>query len=123
MYNVDLASGHVIASDTQASVAALDGAVAAHARLCASIIEVSASSKLPIVSAQKMLQSITAGMAQLVAGRADLVETVHELTKTQSKTSLREVGFGCSGSLGSDNKFNEKINIDKIENLLEKNAT
>lgn len=95
MFTIENAVGNVVATDAQSSVAALEGAVHANARLCASIIEGTAASALPIGETQAVLESLAAGMAQLIVGRANLVSTVRELTRIQSRSTLRTTSFGC----------------------------
>lgn len=95
MHKVNKASGAVIASDTQASVAALDQAVLTQARLCASILETVGEAQLPMAATQKLLQSVAAGMSGLVASRTDMLCTVRTLNVLQMKSNLKETSFGC----------------------------
>ncbi len=95
MHKINKASGAVIASDTQASVAALDQAVLTQARLCASILETASESQLPMAATQKLLQSVAAGMSGLVASRTDMLSAVRTLNMLQMKSNLKETSFGC----------------------------
>jgi hypothetical protein len=95
MHTIKQSSGAVIASDTQASVSALDNAVLAQARLCASIIETAGESKLPVAATQKLLQTMTSGISGLVASRSDIVTAVREINLLQSKSNLKTTSFGC----------------------------
>lgn len=95
MHQIKHTSGAVVAAEAQASVAAIDAAVLTQARLCASVIEAANESNVPVAVAQKLLQSMTAGMSGLVASRMDIVNTVRELTLIQKKSSLKTTSFGC----------------------------
>jgi hypothetical protein len=95
MHNIREQVGSVVAEDTQSSVAALDTAVLTQSRMCASVIEAAADSKLPIDSTQKLLESLTEGLKNLVVGRADLASAIRELNLIQAKSNLRATGFGC----------------------------
>lgn len=92
-------AGAVVAQDTLSSVTALDTAFIMQARLCASIIEVAAESKLPVAATQKLLDAITAGMRGLVASRQEVVTAVREINFIQARSNLRETGYGCAGGL------------------------
>lgn len=95
MHQIKHTSGAVVAAETQASVAAIDAAVLTQARLCASVIEAASESNVPVAAAQKLLQSMTAGMSSLVTSRMDVVNTVRELTLIQRKSTLSAADFGC----------------------------
>lgn len=99
MYNFDQAAGQVIAADTQSSVAAIDEAVLSYARLCCSIVEVSGSSDLPVVAAQKALKSTVSGLNALIASREEIATATRELVKIQKISTLEAVSFGCPGGL------------------------
>lgn len=95
MHEIKHTSGAVVAAETQASVTAIDIAVLTQARLCASVIEAASESKVPVATAQKLLESMTAGMSGLVASRLDIVKTVRELTLIQRRSTLNASDFGC----------------------------
>ncbi len=95
MHQIDKSAGQVIASDTQASVAAIDQAVMSYSRLCASIIEVSHSANLPVTAGQPALAKMAAGLAALVEGREQIAGATRDLLKVQGRSNLAAVGLGC----------------------------
>ena len=105
MHNIEVSAGQVVASDTQKSVDAVDQAVMSLAHLCASIVEVSKASRLPVSTAQQALFSAGAGLANLIASRADMSEATAQLATIQRKSNLRETGFGCPGGLPVEGKL------------------
>lgn len=101
MHTIKSTVGAVVANDTQTSIAALDNALVMHTRLCASILEGSADARLPIAASQRVLSSVSAGIAKLVESRADMVATVRALAVIQGDSSLAEEFFGCPTGLQS----------------------
>lgn len=99
MHQIKNTAGAVVAADTQSSASALDAAFIAQARLCATVVEAAADSKLPVAATQKLLDSITAGLRGLVASRAEFVTAVREINAIQAQSNLREVSFGCPNGL------------------------
>ncbi|KLE34740.1 hypothetical protein [Aurantiacibacter luteus] len=99
MHKIEQAAGQVIAKDTQESVDAVDNAVMSLAHLCASIVEVSKASKMPVGSAQMALASAGEGLSKLIASRAEISATTRELTLIQRRSTLRETAFGCPGGV------------------------
>lgn len=97
MHNIETAAGQVVASDTQNSVDAVDQAVMSFAHLCASIVEVSKASNLPIGTAQSALASAGTGLSKLISSRDDMSRATRELTAIQRASSLQTVSFGCPG--------------------------
>lgn len=95
MYAIDQAAGQVVATDTQNSVDAVDRAVMSFAHLCASIVEVSKASNLPISTAQGALSSASSGLRRLVETREDMSEATRQLIAIQRDSSLETVSFGC----------------------------
>ncbi|MCH2459190.1 MAG: hypothetical protein MK186_14250, partial [Henriciella sp.] len=89
------AAGQVVATDTQNSIDAVDRAVMSLAHLCASIVEVSTASRLPINTAQTVLANAGDGLSKLIASRADMSEATRQLAQIQRQSSLRETSFGC----------------------------
>lgn len=105
MHQIRNSAGSVVAQDTLSSVAALDTAFVMQARLCATVVEAAAESKLPVAATQKLLDAITAGMRGLVASREEVVTAVREINFIQARSNLRETSFGCPNGLaprGSD---------------------
>lgn len=99
MHHIEESAGQVIASDTQASVAAIDQAVMNYSRLCASIIEVSNSANLPVTAGQPALAKMAAGLAALVEGRELIAGATRDLLKVQGRSNLAAVGLGCPPEL------------------------
>lgn len=99
MHQIDQSAGQVIASDTQASVAAVDQAVLSYSRLCASIIEVSNSANLPVAAGQPALAKIAAGLSALVEGRDLIAGATRDLLKVQRMSNLDVSNFGCPPEL------------------------
>jgi hypothetical protein len=95
MHDIKLAVGNVVASDTQASIEALDRAVAQQSRMCASIIEAAHDSHLAIATTQPLLDSLSTAMRGMVESRANLAKAVREVALIQAKSNLRETAFGC----------------------------
>lgn len=95
MLKIEQAAGQVIAADTQASVAAIDAAVLTCSRLCSSIVEVSASSNLPISAAQKALGAAADALVAAVQGREGVAVATRELLKVQGLSTLQTTAFGC----------------------------
>lgn len=95
MYAIDTAAGQVVANDTQKSVDAVDSAVMSFAHLCASIVEVSKASNLPIGTAQSALHNAANGLTKLVSSREDMSQATRELIGIQRASSLEATSFGC----------------------------
>ena len=99
MHDIEEAAGRVVADDTQGSVHAVDQAVMSLAHLCASIVEVSKASDLPVATAQDALANVGTGLANLIATRQEMARATRELTAIQQASSLRAVSFGCPGGI------------------------
>jgi hypothetical protein len=95
MLDIKQSVGSVVAADTQASIEALDGALAQQARMCASLVEGSHASHLPIATCQPALEAISAALNKLVEGRAHLAKATRDIAFIQAKSNLRETAFGC----------------------------
>jgi hypothetical protein len=95
MYAISKQIGQVVAADTRSSASSLDLALVAQARMCATVIEASEASHLPMGATQKVMESLTGGMRSLVESRAGLLAAVQELTVIQGRSNLRETAFGC----------------------------
>lgn len=95
MYEIETAAGRVVASDTQKSVDAVDQAVMSIAHLCASIVEVSKASRLPVSTAQGALSMAGSGLTRIIDSREDISRATRELIKIQKASNLETVGFGC----------------------------
>lgn len=99
MHKIELAAAKVIASDAKSSVGAIDQAVMTYSRLCASIIEVSNASDLPVTTGQPALAKVAAGLTALVEGRELIAGATRELIKIQQASTVREAAFQCPGGI------------------------
>ena len=88
-------AGLVVAADVQASVASVDEALLNGARMCVSVLEAFRDAGVPISQSQKVLQSMTSGLASVVAGRADMTSVVKQLTLLQARSNLAVESYGC----------------------------
>ncbi|MBK8374123.1 hypothetical protein [Sphingorhabdus sp.] len=95
MLQIDEQIGAVVAADTKGAIGALDNAILSELRLCTTVVEVIQQSGVPIGSSQKLLQSLTSGLSQIVAGRADIAQTVRHLNAIKGRSSLAPFNFGC----------------------------
>lgn len=112
MFEIEKSSGQVIAADTQESADALDQAVMSMAHLCASIVEVSRASRLPVSTPQSALTNAGESLSKLIAGREDFSQAVRELIRVQRTSSLQAVSFGCPDGLP---QAQAKINEHAVE--------
>lgn len=101
MHKISRSSGEIIAADTEGSVQAVDQAVLNYSRLCASIVEVSGASRLPVSACQPALAKLVTGLNALVEGRGHIAGATRDLLKVQGASTLRETGFGCPNGLPS----------------------
>ncbi len=92
-------AGQVVAADTQASIEAIDQAVSSYSRLCASIVEVSNASNLPVSTGQAALAKVSQGLMALVEGRSQIAEATRDLLKIKSQSNLQTTAFGCPPEL------------------------
>jgi hypothetical protein len=99
MHSIELAAAKVIASDTKSSVGAIDQAVMSYSRLCASIVEVSNASDMPVTAGQPALAKVAAGLSALVEGRELIAGATRELIKIQQASTVRETAFECPGGI------------------------
>lgn len=97
MFNIDKNTGALIAAETQGTLRAIDNAILSELRLCSSLVEACEQAHLPIRSSQKLLQSITSGLSQIVAGRGELAQTARALSVIKAGSSLAETSYNCPG--------------------------
>ena len=95
MHDIETAAGRVVANDTQKSVEAVDQAVMSLAHLCASIVEVSKASHLPVSTAQGALSMAGMSLTKMIDSRDDISRATRELVKIQKASNLETVNFGC----------------------------
>lgn len=99
MHTIQEAAAKVVADDTLSSVGAIDQAVMSYSRLCASIVEVSNASGLPVTAGQPALANVAAGLNALIEGRQHIGSATRELIKVQRDSSLNTTSFQCPGGL------------------------
>ena len=95
MHNIEITAGQVVANDTQKSVEAVDQAVMSLAHLCASIVEVSKASRLPVSTAQDALSMAGMSLTKMIDSREGISDATRELIKIQKASNLDTVAFGC----------------------------
>ena len=101
MIRIEKASGRVVAGETQESIATIDKALISAANLCASIVEASSASRLPVNMPQAALAQVGEGLSMLIAGRENLGSATLEMIKIQKASNLEAVSFGCpDGNFG-----------------------
>lgn len=88
-------AGIVVAGDVQNAVLAVDAAILNQARLCASFIEATQSSNLPVSQSQKVIKSLTTSMSAVADGRKEMVSAVRHLTTIKNQSNLAEENYGC----------------------------
>lgn len=118
MHQIKHNAGAVVAQDTQASATALDTAFVMQARLCATVIEVAAESRLPFGATQKLLDAITSGMRGLVTSREEVVTAVREINLIQARSNLSETGYGCLGGLAPRGVNNESPAVGEAQPVI-----
>ena len=95
MLNVEEAAGRIIAEDTQRSVEAIDRAVMSLAHLCASIVEVSNASRLPVTTGQTALFDVGESLTKAIGTRASVGQATRELLKLKKNSNLDTLAVGC----------------------------
>lgn len=99
MLKIEQTTGLVVADDTRSTIAAIDRAILSKTRLASTIIEASEQSGLPMAHSQKLLEGMARGFEHLVAGRADMLAIVRQLTSIKGNSSLQVVDYGCPDGL------------------------
>jgi hypothetical protein len=99
MLKVDDNIGGLVAAETKGALRAIDDAILSELRLCATLIEASEQTGLPIGSSQKLLQNLTKGINHFVAGRGEMAMTIKTLTAIKADSSVRETSYNCPGQL------------------------
>lgn len=88
-------AGAVVAADTQKTIAALDGALLDSMRMCMSFIEATQGSGLPAARSQKVLHSLSTGIASVVEGRSQVVSAIRHLNAIKQGSNIAPMNFGC----------------------------
>jgi 3-hydroxyacyl-CoA dehydrogenase len=99
MLKIEDTTGMVIAEDTKATIKAIDSALLQKARLAGSVLEASDQIGLPMAHSQKLLEGMARSFDHLVAGRADMLAVVRQLTVIKGKSTLDVVDYGCLDGL------------------------
>lgn len=97
MTHIKEQTARVVASDTQSMLTAIDNALLQQVRLCASVIEATGETELPVITTQKLYSSLSNGISRIVEGRAEAATSIRHLQAIQSRSNLRETSFGCPG--------------------------
>jgi hypothetical protein len=92
-------AGAVVAGDVRNAVAAVDDALLNGARMCASVIEATQGSNLPVAQSQKLLRSITSGLTSVVEGRGQIVAAVAQMTAIKQRSNFAPESYGCPEEL------------------------
>ena len=95
MLNFRPGAGAVVAADTKNTVAAVDDALLNSVRMYASIIEAAQGSNLPAAQSQRVLKSMTSGLAAVVEGRGEIVSAIRQMTVIKGRSNFAPVDFGC----------------------------
>lgn len=88
-------AGVVVAADTKNTVCAVDDALLNGLRMYASVLEATKESNLPVAQSQKLFSSMNSGLAQVLAGRADIVDTIRLLTQIKGESNFAVESYGC----------------------------
>jgi len=99
MLKIEETTGLVVAEDTKATINAIDAALLQKARLTGSVLEASAQIGLPMAHSQKLLEGMARSFEHLVAGRADMLAVVRQLTAIKGQSNIEVVDFGCPDGL------------------------
>ena len=100
MLNFRPGSGALVAADTRNAVAAVDDALLNSVRMYASIIEATQGSNLPVAQSQKLLASMTESLQCVVKGRAEIVNTIRQLTVIKGQSNFAPADVGCPNGWG-----------------------
>lgn len=92
------AAGHVISSDMVAVFHSTDDALLASARVTASLLEGTAKSGLHPRAKQKLLETLSSGIAKMLEGRKDMVNAHGQMIVIHRQSNIAPVGFGCWGA-------------------------
>ena len=97
MVHIKESSAQVVAGDAQAMTTALDLALLQQVRLCASIVETAADTKLGLAASQPVLAAMATGVSKLIDSRASMASAIKDMTIIQKRSNLAETSFGCPG--------------------------
>jgi hypothetical protein len=89
----------VIADDVRATLASVDGALTHGARLLGAMVETAQASRIPVTESQRVLESVTSGLSNVVRGRSDMVDAVKRMTVMKRNSNLQTVDVGCDNPL------------------------
>ncbi len=121
MHAIKQSTGNVVADETQSSVKALDAAALSQARFAATLIEAAADSDLPMATTQKLMSAVANAFQNTINSRAELAVAVREIALIQSRSNLKEVGFGCPGGASIITGSIQNNTIHKTKSELEHN--
>jgi hypothetical protein len=95
MQKFDANLGALVAADSKGTLKALDDAILSELKLCTTLVEAIQSNEVPIVSSQKLLNSMASGLNHIVAGRGEMATTLRQLTVLKQDSNLAVYDFGC----------------------------
>jgi len=101
MFKFDQGAAHVIAGDLRSTFSAVDDAIVNGTRLFGSIVETAKRSDLPATESQRLYDSVAAGLASVLKGRADIVDALKRVTVLKRHSNLEPVDLGCANPLVS----------------------
>jgi hypothetical protein len=88
-------AGAIVAADSKLAVQAVDEALLGTVRMYASVLETTKGSNLPASQSQRLFNSLTASLTQVLNGRAEMVSTLRMLTHIKGQSNFAAVDFGC----------------------------
>lgn len=112
MQNVEKNIGTLVAADSKEAISAIDQAIVSKLKLCMTVVEGAAASNIPVASTQKLLQSMSSGLSNIVAGRADMAQTIRFLGCIQRQSTLKTVSYGCPNGMPMDQATVSMLNDD-----------
>lgn len=99
MYNFHEGAAHVIAADMRSTFASMDTALATGARMLGNMVETAQMARLNATESQRIYAEMASGLANVVQGRADIVEAMKRLTVLKRNSNLETVDVGCDNPL------------------------
>lgn len=88
-------AGLVVTGDVRNAFASVDDALLNNARMYVSVLEAAQGANIPVQQTQKLLASLTRGMALVVDGRAEIVGALKEMIAIKDRSNLAPVSYGC----------------------------
>lgn len=89
------AAGQIVASDIRSTFESIDRAVHDAARLTTDFIEACVGAELAPARSQRVLKSLSDGIAKVVDGRGDMIQAQRTLVTIKDNSNLDVYDFGC----------------------------